>query len=229
MSNITYIYLVENCFNNTNKVYVGKTTNFVQRKSKHKQTYGQNIKMTIIDEIQSIDRKVWRDIESMWIWSFISWGFDVENQCLSGGSGPEYRNEEFKQNHSKKMKEWHENNSSLSKENGKKQSETYKQNPEIIKERNKKHSETLQDPKLRKQMGKNISKSKRNKSQPNKRKAVIMMDLKGNIIKEFEGVKWAAEYINVSPIIITRCCQGKNKQSKGFKFKYKLVKNEKAI
>ena len=50
-----------------------------------------------------------------------------------------------------------------------------------------------------------------------------MLDMNENIIMEFEGIKWAAEYIKVSPIIITRVCQGKNKQSKGFKFKYKCV------
>jgi hypothetical protein len=218
---MTYIYLIENCYGDVNKVYIGKTIQFSQRKSKHKKTYGQNIKMTIIDSVSSFDRKDWRPIESMWIWSFVSWGFNVVNQCMVGGSGPEFRDDKFKQNHSNKMKQWYNNNPEQSKIKGQKQSKTYQDNPDIIKQRNQKHSETLKNPELLKQLGDNISKVKRNKPQPNKRRPILMLDMNENIIMEFEGIKWAAEYIKVSPIIITRVCQGKNKQSKGFKFKYK--------
>jgi hypothetical protein len=119
------------------------------------------------------------------------------------------------------MKQWYNNNLEQSKIKGQKQSKTYQDNPDIIKQRNQKHSETLKNPELLKQLGDNISKVKRNKPQPNKRRPILMLDMNENIIMEFEGIKWAAEYIKVSPIIITRVCQGKNKQSKGFKFKYK--------
>jgi hypothetical protein len=103
MINITYIYLVENCFNNLNKVYIGKTTDLSNRKSKHKKVYGKEIKFTIIDEVNSLDRKDWRPIETMWIQSFIGWGFDVLNTQKEGGSGPSFRTEEWKKLQSKKI------------------------------------------------------------------------------------------------------------------------------
>ena len=105
MINITYIYLVENCFNNLNKIYIGKTIDLSNRKSKHKKVYGKEIKFTIIDEVNSLDRKDWRPIETMWIQSFIGWGFDVLNTQKDGGSGPSFKTEEQKKYLSKKLKE----------------------------------------------------------------------------------------------------------------------------
>lgn len=39
---MTYIYLVENCYGDPNKVYIGKTKN--SRFLPHKKTYGEKIK-----------------------------------------------------------------------------------------------------------------------------------------------------------------------------------------
>ena len=48
MKKVTKIYLVENCYGDLNKVYIGKTIN--SRESNHKKTYGDCIKYTFIDE-----------------------------------------------------------------------------------------------------------------------------------------------------------------------------------
>lgn len=82
----TKIYLVENCYNDFNKVYIGKTINC--RKNNHQQTYGKNIIYTYIDEINSLDYKDWEPLETYWIEQFRQWGFEIMNSSKKGGSGP---------------------------------------------------------------------------------------------------------------------------------------------
>jgi hypothetical protein len=96
---ITLIYLVTNCFDDPNKVYIGKTKN--TRKSAHKRTYGDNIEYSYIDEIESLDRKDWEPLETYWIEQFKAWGFEVVNIKKKGGGGPSYCTEETKQKISK--------------------------------------------------------------------------------------------------------------------------------
>ena len=80
---ITRIYLVTNCYNNPNKVYIGKTKNC--RKNKHKQTFGKNIIYTYIEEIESLNSKDWKPLECYWIEQFRQWGFEIMNQNGGGG------------------------------------------------------------------------------------------------------------------------------------------------
>lgn len=89
----THIYLVENCYGDKNKVYIGKTTNPNNRKSNHKRTYGSKIIFTVIDTINSVDSKDWKPLESYWIEQFKHWGFETMN-VNTGGGGPEYSSEE---------------------------------------------------------------------------------------------------------------------------------------
>jgi hypothetical protein len=96
----TKIYLVENCYNNPSWVYIGKTKNC--RKNDHKQKFGKEIIYTIIDYINSDDKKDWTPIESYWIEQFKVWGFNVLNQN-TGGGGPAYRNQEFINNQIKRQ------------------------------------------------------------------------------------------------------------------------------
>lgn len=95
---MTYIYLVENCYGDPNKVYIGKTKN--SRKNNHKRTYGNQIKYTIIDEINSLNNKDWKPIETLWIQIFMSWGFNVLNVRKEGGGGSNEWNEDQRKNHS---------------------------------------------------------------------------------------------------------------------------------
>ena len=97
MRNITYIYLVENCFGDPNKVYIGKTK--TTRKSNHEKTYGNKINYTIIDKINSLNHKDWKPLECYWIEQFRQWGFDVQNKN-KGGGGSDSWNDNQKLNHS---------------------------------------------------------------------------------------------------------------------------------
>jgi hypothetical protein len=93
--NITYIYLVENCYGDCNKVYIGKTT--TSRKNAHSLTYGDQIDYTIIDQVNSKKYKDWEPLETYWIEQFRQWGFEVVNKRKKGGSGPEFLSEIVKQ------------------------------------------------------------------------------------------------------------------------------------
>jgi hypothetical protein len=95
MINITYIYLVEI---GNNQVYIGKTVNPKNRETNHKITYGETITYSIIDQVDSIEHKKWKPIETMWIQSFMTWGFDVVNIKKEGGTGSSRWSEQQKQN-----------------------------------------------------------------------------------------------------------------------------------
>ena len=84
----TLIYLIEDIPGG--KIYVGKTNNFVVRESGHRKKYGSQIKITIIDQVDSKRRQDWEPIETMWIQTFISWGFQLENKIL-GNKGTQWR------------------------------------------------------------------------------------------------------------------------------------------
>jgi len=90
----TQIYLVENCYGDPNKVYIGKTINC--RKSRHKKTYGEFIEYTYIDNIKSSKKEDWKPLEIFWINYFKFLGFIVLNEN-EGGGGPQFYSEEIKQ------------------------------------------------------------------------------------------------------------------------------------
>jgi len=118
---ITYIYLVTNCFENSNWVYIGKTINIKDRNYNHRVTYGEQIGYSIIDQIESLDRKDWEPLESYWIEQFRQWGFNVLNKN-KGGSGPNFHTEDVK-NRLKFPKPWVSKNRL-----GKKHTDVHKQN-----------------------------------------------------------------------------------------------------
>jgi hypothetical protein len=93
--NATYIYLVENCHDGNNKVYIGKTKNTNKRYHAHILNFGSNIKYTLIDSVESLNREDWRWLETYWISQFKNWGFEVMNKNIGGG-GVEYLNESSK-------------------------------------------------------------------------------------------------------------------------------------
>lgn len=92
--NITKIYLVENCFGDLNKIYIGKTKG--SRESIHRHTFSSNIVYTYIDEVEGWEKEKWEHIETYWIHQFKQWGFEVMNKN-EGGGGPVFHTEETKQ------------------------------------------------------------------------------------------------------------------------------------
>ncbi len=107
----TFIYLVENCYNDPNKVYIGKTKN--SRKTTHKKTYGSNITYTIIDKIDSLIKQDWEPLETYWIEQFRQWNYEVVNIRKKGGGGMEFCSDDTKNKISNALKgrknTWHNN------------------------------------------------------------------------------------------------------------------------
>lgn len=50
---------------------------------------------------------------------------------------------------------------------------------------------------------------------------ILMLDLNDNLLMEFDKIKDCAEHIKTHSSNIVRCCRGKAKTHKGYKFKYK--------
>jgi hypothetical protein len=240
---MTKIYLIENCFGDPNKVYIGKTIN--SRYNPHKYTFGENIKYTIIDEINSLDKKDWKPLECYWIEQFKQWNFSVLNKN-KGGSGPSYLDEEQRKNLRvpKKNKEKYSYpktqrfiNSVKGKhkiypesrnKNISQSLKGYKQTQEHILKR----SAHLKDkPNIKNQkpkpegFGKIISEKLKGKKYDFTSKPIIQYDLNRNFIQEFPSITKACDIIfndrSKNPNI-TKCCQGKIKTAYGFIWKYKI-------
>jgi hypothetical protein len=222
MIHITKIYLVTNCYNDPNKVYIGKTK--TSRKLAHKYKFGSQITYDCIDEISSVDRKDWVPLESYWIHQFKQWGFDVLNKN-EGGGGPEAHSEKTKQ----KMKENSPiNGKSRSKEiknkisnsnkgkNGKpKGFITSDETKFKISNSNKGNTHSLET----KQKISDLKKDKPTK----KSTPVLQFSVDGEFIKEWGKIKEASTSLGkaLDTASITCCCKGKQKTAFGFIWKYK--------
>jgi hypothetical protein len=237
--NITKIYLVENCFGISNKVYIGKTKN--SREKAHKRKFGEQIKYTYIDSINSLEYKDWKPLETYWINQFKAWGFDVLNEN-EGGGGPITHSEEIKKKISDKLKnkqkpprtKKHCNNLSKSligksrKGNGRKRGTILSSKElEIRRKKRKKQSlETIEKRRL-KNLGKKrtqetkIKMSNAKKGKPsNNSKPVFQYDLNNNLIKIWKTVSEAALFFNIRRQGIVTCAINKSKTYKNYIWKY---------
>jgi len=213
---MTKIYLVENCYGDPNKVYIGKTRN--SRIGPHKRTYGKNITYTVIDEIYSLDHKLWKPLESYWIEQFRQWGFELMNINKKGGQGPGIYSEESKIKMKKPRKKG--TGDKISKrliENNHSQYYTDDVRKKIS-EGNKGISKPFTEDHIR-----NIGLIKRKNA-----KRVLMYDLEDNLIKEWECKSQAAEWIKETKkrqgnltSQIKDAILGRQKTAFGYKWKYK--------
>lgn len=212
MINITKIYLVTNCYGDSNKVYIGKTTG--SRKAQHINTFGIEIVYTYIDEVYSLNRKDWKPIESYWIEQFRQWGFEVVNKNKKGGGGPEFRDEDFKRKMRKpKTEEWKQ---ALRKPKrfvslkGPKSEETKQK---ISRANSKPKPEGFGENHRIKMIGK--SSPKKGKGKP-----IIQIDPNSNYTKVWDSVMNAAYSLNKRCNLIYDCCIGKVKTAYGYIWKY---------
>jgi hypothetical protein len=213
------IYLVENCYNDPNKVYIGKTIN--NREKDHKRKYGPKIHYSEIDEISTSNKEDWKFLESYWIEQFKQWGFNVLNKN-QGGGGPithsmESRNKISQSRKgipsplknlkrpsvSKKLKgrkSYHKSDTSL------KISCALKGKP-FTEEHKQKIKQTRGFLKTRKSTWLTTP--------------VLQYDLKGNFIKEWLSQNEATKFLNKNGDGIGACCRGKQKSAYGFIWKFK--------
>jgi hypothetical protein len=247
---MTNIYLVENCFNDSNKVYIGKTKNPSKRKSNHKKIYGDNITYTIIDQVNSLKREDWEPLESYWIEQFRQWDFEVINKRRKGGSGPEFHDSGVKNIISKKLigreykEEWKRTASKPKPKNfgniiRNKKNRSHnivmsnKKHYEKGSERNKKISSSLKGKKHSSEtikklsipkpegFGDKIRSKERNKKIGESNSKPINQIKNNKIINTFNSLTEASNLVGISVGAISACLKNKSKTSGGFVWKYK--------
>jgi hypothetical protein len=203
---MTYIYLVENCYDDPNKIYIGKTKNPKTREMNHKIKYGINTIYTIIDKVDFLDRREWEPLESYWIEQFRQWEFKLVNKKKKGGSGVEFHTYETKQKLRKPKTEQHRQklkNRKFSQETRNKISKA-KKGSIYSSDRNDKISKSLKGRKITWDRGVN--------------KPVLQYDLEGNFIKEWESI---SEATKAGFGYIIGVLRGRQKTASGYKWKYK--------
>ena len=199
MINITFIYLIEGIDNSPNKVYIGKTKDLISRAKAHKTKYGHHITYSVIDEINSLERKDWGPLESYWIQQFTAWGFEVVNKNKGGGGCIAHTKE---------------GRHKISINN-------------IGKIRPNSGGKNKPKPEGFGKILSNILKGKPNiKNQiprPHLRLSVCQYSLNGNFIKEYSSLSEACTYMN-KPLTragyISWACKGIKKQAYGYVWKY---------
>jgi len=77
MTKIYYLHKGDNI-----PFYVGKTISESARKSHHRNKFGKDVLLEVIDEVPTREWKYW---EEFYIWLFKSWGFLLENKNNGGG------------------------------------------------------------------------------------------------------------------------------------------------
>jgi len=226
---MTFIYLVENCYNDPSKVYIGKTIK--TRKQAHKKTYGDQIIYTIIDNINSLDKQNWEPLESYWIEQFKQWGFKVLNQNNGGGGVQKHSDETKKKMSDKQLLLINERKIKISKP-----VLQYDLEGNFIKEWNSindtyKSGFSSVDMCVigeTKTSGGFIWRYKTNplpknfKLSPHKScKSIIQYSLKGEYIKDWGSIKEACLNLNMDEGTITSHLKGRQKTAFGYIWKYK--------
>ena len=206
----TKIYLITNCYNDPNKVYIGKTKN--NRQKDHKIKFGQQIEYSEIDEINSLDKKYWEPLETYWINQFRAWGFDVLNKN-EGGGGPITHSEKTKEKISNKLKGISKNYLSLNKERGKKISKSL-----MGKSKSNKGKPLSEEHKQKIKQTRGFLKNRKNTWQIT---PVLQYDLQGNFIKEWESQTEATKFLGKTGDGIGACCRGRQKNAYGYVWKFK--------
>jgi hypothetical protein len=213
----TKIYLVENCYGDPNKVYIGKTKN--NRKKDHIKTFGDNINYTYIDQIDSLNHNDWEPLETYWIEQFKQWGFDVINKRKKGGSGPDFQTTETKQkisNSTKGKNTWRKGKPSPG-SGGKGKPKPGAGNKSWTEDHLYKY----------RLAAKNKDKSFYDNKNwiTSQQKCVDQCDLQGNFIKTWFSIKEASIKLNINRSSISSCLSLKSKQKTAgnFIWKYKII------
>jgi hypothetical protein len=244
---ITKIYLVENCYGNSYKVYIGKTIN--SRKHNHEKTYGKNIIYTVIDEINSLNYKEYKSLENYWIEQFKQWGFEVLNKNKGGGGPTKWNNQlltsEKNQIRKEKIKNNKERAENISKSTkGIPLSEERKHKlkgprPHLVGKKKKPRSEESKKKISNSLKGRNnfwikgkpLSKIHKEKISEKKSITIMQYDLDENFIKEWNSIIEAANFFKVNATSICSCLnkykRGIKSTSCGYIWKYKHINERK--
>lgn len=210
MINITYIYLVENIEPGINKVYIGKTKEPGRRLYEHKIKFGKKINYTIIDQVNSLNKKDWKPLESYWIEQFKQWGFNVLNKNVGGG-GMSYATDCFKEKISKILKGIKRSEETKQKMRGKRYS--YGPMSDIVKQKISMSKKGIKKGPMSPE-----HKANWEKVEKKKRKPVEQYTKEGVLIAKYNGLVEAHQVTNINNI--SEACLGKIKTAGGYVWKY---------
>jgi hypothetical protein len=228
--NITKIYLVTNCYGDSNKVYLGKEKSHKSRSRyiDHKIKFGKDIIFTYIDEVKGWDIKDWKPLECFWIEYFKFLGFDIQNKN-KGGCGPSFQTNKTKNKISKSSK--YKNSKSIIqydlKGNFIKEWKSISEcchinkfSPNNISMCCKKHTHQAHGFiwKFKKDNSDIIIKWKRKRKRT---LPVLQYNLDGILLKEWKSTHEISNILNIKYNSINECLNGRTKSSGGYKWKYK--------
>lgn len=225
---MVWIYYLEK---NDIPFYIGKTKNLRSRRGRHRSTYGKNINLNELDQVPINEWVFW---ERHYISLFKSWGFNLINQNEGGGGPTKYTEEsknKMKLSWTLERREKISNLSSLPKSD----------------EHKKRIGLSLKNKKRSKEVGINISLSKKGKSSPRKGKIlkdstklkmsiskkklinlnkhflkpIDQFELCGKYVKSWDSPKEAGFFFKIDSVNIRAAARGKQKTAGGFKWKYK--------
>lgn len=175
--------------------YVGKTINEYARIASHKQKFGNDIKMFILEETQD-----WRTLEKYYIEYFKNQGYTLLNKNKGGGGSEAWTEESIL-----KLRSHPTRGSKISKSQmGKSKSHKGRS---FSKEHSFKIKQTRGFLKDRKVDWHNIP--------------ILQFDLEGNFIREWSSQKEATIFLSKTGDGIGACCRGKQKTAYGYVWKFK--------
>lgn len=175
--------------------YVGKSRRHLERLKNHKQTYGPNIEMKIINEVDD-----WRYWEKHYIEKYEKLGYDLKNKN-KGGGGPEFVTEQM----IKKIKNHPTRGKKISK---------------ALKGRTMSHKGKpfSEEHKAKIKATRGFLKNRKNTWQ---NEPVLQYDLDGNLLREFASQTEATYFIGTKGDGVGACCRGKQKTAYGYVWKFK--------
>ena len=208
---LTRIYLVSNCYNDPNKVYVGKEKSHQidGREYSHKKTFGKKANFEYIDRVEGWNKKRWRPLEKFWIKHFKDCGYELMNGN-DGGSGPSFHTQEAKDKMSISLK---------GKRLGCNQTQETKDKISKALKGRKKDEITIKNmskPRIKLDKFKFSNLEKKNKK-------ILQYDLNGVFIKEWKSLQEAEIFLNVNNNTnISACCLNKQKTAWGYIWRFKV-------
>jgi hypothetical protein len=228
------IYLLPNKLDNMTSIYallkenyvfyIGKTINIHSRLYVHKQKYGFNIEIIILDEVEDNEWVFW---EKYYISLFKSWGYILKNKNDGGGGttrGTLQKSIKLKKSKSKSILQYDlEGNFIREWESAKQVADTLNlTNSSGITYSLKSNSPTAYKSIWRYKTENYLLKINPPQYWENNLIPILQYDLQGNLIKEWRSGKEASLYLNINKQSICNALKNRAKSAYGYVWKYKI-------
>lgn len=228
------IYLLSNLFDNMTSIYalskenyifyIGKTINIPSRLYEHKQKYGSNIEIIILDEVEDNEWIFW---EKHYISLFKSWGYILKNKNDGGGGttrGTFQKSIKLKKSKSIPILQYDLQGNFIKEWESAKQvaNELNLTNSSLVTSVLKGKSPTAYGSIWRYKTENYSSKINSPTYWENNLIPVLQYDLQGNLVKEWRSGKEASLYLKINKQSICNALKNRAKSAYGYVWKYKI-------